>query len=140
MGRYERYDSRRRAKATEPHPIWRGIGCFLIILLPIISYVLADATIKAGVKARWSFMPYELLGKPQFPDLVWKFWQIARLARPIAEIENLYANLALAIVYLIILSGVASLAYSIVYSYLGPPRYGPQDVPNPSIRTKPYKR
>ena len=141
MGRYD-YSERRKiaAKKRGPHPIWQGIGCLIIILLPIISYALADATIQAGVKAGWNFLPYELLGAPQFPDFVWKVWQLARLARPIAQIDNLYANLVLTGVYAISFGGLASLGYSIVYRSIGPPRYGPQDVPPPKIKTKPYKR
>jgi hypothetical protein len=141
MGRYD-YSERKRAaaKKTGPHPIWHGIGCLIIIILPVISYALADATIQAGIKARWTFLPHELLGRPQFPDIVWKYWQIARLVRPITQIDNLYANLVFAFVYLIILSGVASLGYAIVYRFIGPPRYGPQDIPQPKIKTKPYKR
>jgi hypothetical protein len=141
MGRYD-YSERRRAaaKKTGPHPIWRGIGCLMAIFLPLISYALAKATIDAGIKARWSFLPYDLLGAPSFPDYVWKYWQIARLFYPITQINNLYANLVFAVVYLIILSGVASLVYSIIYRYIGPPRYGPQDIPPPKIKTKPYKR
>lgn len=36
---------RRRASGPFPwrvHPIWRGIGCLLLILIPIISYGLAE--------------------------------------------------------------------------------------------------
>jgi len=141
MGRYD-YSERRRAAAKKrgPHPIWQGIGCLIIIILPIMSYALADATIQAGIKARWTFLPYELLGAPQFPDFVWKYWQLARLARPIAQIDNLYANLVLTGIYAIIFGGLASLGYAIVYRQIGPPRYGPQDIPPPKIKTKPYKR
>ena len=142
MGRYEKYEIRKRVvrKNNAPHPVWQGIGCLIIILLPIMSYALADATIQAGIKARWSFLPYELLGAPRFPDFVWKYWQLARLAHPITLIDNLYANLVLTGIYAIILGGLASLGYAIAYRYIGPPRYGPQDIPPPKIKTKPYKR
>jgi hypothetical protein len=141
MGRYDKYENRKRvAKKTGPHPVWQGIGCLIIIILPVISYALADATIQAGVKARWFFLPHELLGAPRFPDFVWKYWQLAALAGPLTKINNLYANLVLTGIYAIILGGLASLGYAIVYRYIGPPRYGPQDVPPPKIKTKPYKR
>lgn len=141
MGRYEKYNKREGPKKpSEPHPIWQGIGCLIAIILPVISYALADVTIKAGIKARWWFLPYELLGAPRFPDFVWKYWQIARLFSPFTHINNLYANLVLTGVYIIVLGGLASLVYAITYRFIGPPRYGPQDVPLPKIKTKPYKR
>ena len=141
MGRYEKYENKKRVvEKAGPLPIWQGIGCLIIIILPVISYALADLTVQALVNARWSFLPYELLGTPRFPDFVWKFWQLAALAGPLTKINNLYAILVLTFIYVIVLSGLASLGYAIVYRFIGPPRYGPQDVPQPKIKTKPYKR
>jgi hypothetical protein len=81
MGRYEKYENRKFVanKTKAPHPIWQGIGCLMFIIVPIISYALADVTIQAGVKAHWSLLPYQLVGTPLFPDFVWKFWQLAAL-------------------------------------------------------------
>ena len=141
MGRYGKFEMRKRVvKKTGPHPLWQGIGCLIIIILPIISYALADVTIQAGINARWSLLPYGLLGAPRFPDFVWKFWQLAAIAGPLTRIHNLYANLVLTGIYVIVLGGVSSLGYAIIYRFIGPPRYGPQDVPPPRIKTKPYKR
>jgi hypothetical protein len=142
MGRYEKYEKRKFVanKTKAPHPIWQGIGCLMFIIVPIISYALADVTIQAGVKAHWSLLPYQLVGTPLFPDFVWKFWQLAALASPLTKINNLYANLLLTFIYIIILSGLGSLGYAIIYRFIGPPRYGPQDIPQPKIKTKPYKR
>jgi len=141
MGRYQRSVRREDViKSSEPHPIWQGIGCLIAIILPVVSYALADVTIQMGIKARWPFLPYQLLGAPRFPDFVWKYWQIARLFSPFTQINNLYGNLVLTVVYIIVLGGLASLVYAIVYRFMGPPRLGPLDVAQPKIKTKPYKR
>ena len=75
MGRYERSIRKEaKKKSSEPHPVWQGIGCLIAIILPVISYALADVTIDIGIAARWWFLPHELLGAPRFPDFVWKYW------------------------------------------------------------------
>jgi hypothetical protein len=142
MGRYEKYEKRKFVanKTNAPHPIWQGIGCLIIVILPVISYALADVTVQAGIKAHWSLLPYQLIGTPRFPDFVWKFWQLTAIAGPLTRINNLYANLVLTGIYIIVLGGLSSLGYAIIYRFLGPPRYGPLDIPPPKIKTKPYKR
>ena len=142
MGKYEFNDRRGIVSKNikEPHPIWRGIGCLTAVLVPVISYALADATIKIGVSQNWSFLPYTLIGPPRFPDIVWNYPKLAAIAQPITTIDNLYANIFLTAIFIILFSGIGSLVYAIVYRFIGPPRYGPQDIPPPNIKTKKYKR
>ena len=138
--RYQEYDRRKQTnKQNEPHPIWRGIGCLTMIIIPVMSYALAVVTVQIGLKAKWP-LPYQLLGAPRFPDIVWSVPQLTALVVPLTRIDNLYANLFFAVFYMVILSGIGSLAYAMVYRAIGPARYGPQDVPPPNIKTKKYKR
>ena len=139
-----KYESLSRQKVTKrpesPHPIWRGIGCFTIIMIPLISYGLAMAFVSVGKKAGWP-IPYQLLGTPQFPDWVWKVPQLTAVARPLSSVRDLYAYLFISVVIAVILGGLSSLVYALVYRFIGPPRYGPQDAPPPKgIKPKPYKR
>ena len=38
---YRRYPQKEN-KLVRPHPVWRGIGCMLMIVIPVISFGLAD--------------------------------------------------------------------------------------------------
>ena len=38
MGRYSPTTIRPKPKTESPHPVWRGIGCILMIVVPIISF------------------------------------------------------------------------------------------------------
>ena len=38
---YRRYPQKEN-KLVRPHPVWRGIGCLLMIVIPVISFGLAD--------------------------------------------------------------------------------------------------
>lgn len=66
MGKYE---SQMRGKTREErekraHPIWRGVGFGLAILIPIISYAGSEELIKANRKFGWLPMPTDLVARP----------------------------------------------------------------------------
>ena len=45
MSKFERFDNFAQIQQPEDkgiHPIWRGIGCLLLILIPIIAFAAAD--------------------------------------------------------------------------------------------------
>jgi len=137
-----RYETIRRPspkRQKELHPVWRGIGCLTILIVPILSYASAYVTLEEGLRRGWPIPP-ALLGAPRLPDLIWKIPVLAQLFAPIYGWNNLYAHLALTIVYIVVFAGLLSLGYAILYRFVGPPRYGPQDEPPLKHKPKPYKR
>lgn len=42
MGIDRRESKQMRARMDQPHPVWRGIGCLLFIVTPVISFAVAD--------------------------------------------------------------------------------------------------
>lgn len=141
MTKYTNASQRRRStpRELEVHAIWRGIGCLLILIVPTISFLLAIATIQVAVDQNWP-MPYQLMGYPIMPDLLWKAAGLTSLLGFIQNQKNLYAVLAVTIVYVVVFSAVVSVIYAFIYRYVGPARYGPQDAPPPKINVKRYKR
>jgi hypothetical protein len=141
MGKYESLGRRKEVKKSQDiHPIWRGIGCFAMIMIPLISYAVATIFINIVIAQGWPF-PYQLLGTPKFPDWAWTIPQITAIARPLAKVSNLYGILFMTVIFMIALSGIASMGYAFVYRFIGPSRYGPMDVPPPKgSKPKPYKR
>src|SRR6266508_212827 len=141
MTKYTTAASRRERprKPRETHPIWRGIGCLLIIIITLISISAAKITIDYGLKSGWT-IPYQLLGNPRLPDYFYKAPALIAIFGPITRVTNFYAYLATTIIYLIVLGGLSSFGYAVAYNFIGPPRRGPLDVPPPNIRTKRYKR
>jgi hypothetical protein len=126
-------------KIRQVHPIWRGIGCLFTILIPIISYAGAYLTVEYGLDHGWP-IPNQLLGFPRLPDFIYRSDALAAFLSPITTWNNLYANLALAFVYMLLLGGLLALVNALVYQFAGPPRWGPQDIPPPKFRTRRYKR
>ncbi len=133
--------SQRRASNVQPqvHPLWRGVGCIMMVVIPVISFMLAAFTVNLAVGQNWP-VPYQLMGPPAVPPLLFQSQALAPMAFYIQQQQNLYAILLMTVVYIVVLGAVVSTVYSIVYRYVGPSRYGPLDAEPANIRVKRYKR
>ena len=64
MGRFD--PSQRPAaynEAPEYHPIWRGVGFAMMILIPIISYAASVLLFNLNLEKRWVALPVELISE-----------------------------------------------------------------------------
>ena len=128
-----------RQKPQGPHEIWRGIGCLMILIIPVISMAAGVATINYAIEQRWP-IPYQLLGAPTLPGFFYKSGGLLQIFGPLTKIQNLYAFIATGVLYMILIGGVISVIYALMYRFIGPSRYGPTDAPPPKIKTKRYTR
>ena len=140
MGKY-RSSSRQRQKPIDsgPHVIWRGLGCLMMVIIPVISYAAAYEIVNYGLANSWT-IPYQLLGTPQLPEIIRKSNALWSLFRPITGIQNFYAYIAFGTLIMVLISGTISVIYAVVYRILGPSRWGPLDMPPPKFKTKKYTR
>lgn len=140
MTKYTVASQRRlRTREAQTHAVWRGIGCLLALIIPLMSWVLAVITVQAAVAGNWP-VPYQLMGYPIMPLALWKVPGLVPVLAFIQTQQNLYAILAVTLSYVILAGGVMSVVYAIVYRFVGPSRYGPYDAPPPRIRVGRYKR
>jgi hypothetical protein len=93
----------------EVHPIWRGVGFALIILIPLLSYGLAILLLNENAKFGWFPIPQDLLSK----------W-----VEPLLFVKIL---LTLALSFLIYV--LFQLITYIIFRLFGPSRYGLMDLP-----------
>jgi hypothetical protein len=139
MGRYSASNIRTPPpRAKGPHPVWRGIGCILMIVVPIISFGLAELTIQSNLAQQ--YVPYQLLGYPVMPAILWKPGLLDPVLTLLQGIPNLFGVLVFFFLYLLVLGAFVSVGNAYLYKTLGPPRYGPQDAPPPKIKVRRYKR
>jgi hypothetical protein len=136
MGQYYRQPP---PKSSAPHPIWNGLGCLLLIVVPAMSIALAVLIVSLAVDNNWP-IPYQLLGHPIFPPYLFITPALAWIFGGIASINNLYAYIAVSAVFMLLLFGIVSFVYSLIYRIAGPSRYGPLDAPPIKIKTKSFKR
>jgi len=140
MGKYST-NSRRQAPIARNQvpPLVRGFGCITMVLVPLLSYGIADYWIKNHLPGS-QLIPPSLLGAPNIPAF---FLQSQYLSAPAVFLRNqtnLSANLIFALAITMIIGGVMAVVYGYIYSMLGPSKYGPTDVPPPRVKTKKYKR
>lgn len=140
MPRYTSASNRRPTPPVErPHPVWRGLGCIIILIIPVISFAAAYLTAQIALAGNWP-LPYQLLGPPAISPVLWRVAALVPLWTFIQSQNNLYLILTFAVVYALLLSVTITIIYAFVYRFAGPPRYGPLDEPPPNIKVKRYKR
>ena len=140
MGKYYSTNAVPKRTRHETHPIWRGIGCILMVVIPLISFGIAEWF----VQDPWSqqFIPYQLMGNPVISgkSILWKLEYGPPILNFIQSQENIYAVIVLTIFFILIIGSIGATINAYLYKYMGPPRYGPQDAPPPNIKVKKYKR
>lgn len=120
------------------HPIWRGIGCIMIIIVPLMSYALA-VLVTPSIKAT-GILPRELFLHLHFPVWAYQTPVISPIAVFLSSLDNLGAIILFFFIFLVILSGIFSMIYAGIYQTIGPARYTALDAPPTKFSGKRYKR
>ncbi len=110
------------------HPIWRGIGCLMVFIIPAISIAAGNLTVNYAISKRWP-IPVQFLGFMHLPDYFYSTGGLRTIFNPLSTIPNFYANTAATFLYMLVISGIISLVYATVYRMVAPSRYGPTDAP-----------
>jgi hypothetical protein len=139
MSKYTKYQPKFTERKEQQHPIWRGIGCLMIVIIPLMSYAGAVILVNYGLAHGWPFPP-ELIGYVQFPDWVWNAPILPSLAAPIASFLNLFAVLITFFLIAVLLSGIFSTLYAFLYRIAGPSKFSAVDAPPSKHKAKVYKR
>ena len=139
MGRYKATSSRDLSrKGRREHPVWRGIGCLIIIIVPVLSF--ATASIVFDWLYNLGRIPNEFLTTPQIPDWLWISPVLAQTYGFLFARFGITAKLMMSVVFILIIGGFFSVFYALMYRAVGPSRYSPVDAPPSRKKTKKYKR
>lgn len=119
------------------HPVWRGIGCLMFLVIPIISI----ATAWLVVDKIWTLLPYWMIAPIRLPWFMYRYLpETTFFLASILSREKLVAYILFTLLFVFIFGGVLSFVYAVVYRVIGPPRYSPIDAPPPKVKVKRYKR
>ena len=137
MAKYSKYEYRQiKEKRWEVHPIWRGIGCFLLVLVPVMAYAAAVLMVQNGIVQRMFSIPAEV-SAPYDLGIIYKYVPMLRKIIPsLPQISLL--NLMLAAALTVVGYGLMSVLYSILYRLFGGNIKSPVDAP--PIRRSPGKK
>jgi hypothetical protein len=141
MGKYDSLNRRRKsAKVSEgPHPIWRGIGCLMVVIVPVISFGLAVITMDTATRLEWP-IPADFFGYISLPDILYNSRVLVPVLNAITGVENLYGYIVFTGIYTVVLGALMSFIYALAYKVVGPPVYGPLDMPPRKGPVKKYRR
>jgi hypothetical protein len=101
MGRSQQYERVVKKTGGNTHPIWRGIGFLLIVLISVMSYAGASLLVKANQTNAWVAVPPEIQG-----GVPWA--------------PNLYAELIITFFLMMIGFVFLTIFYSIIYKATRP--------------------
>jgi hypothetical protein len=126
MGKFDRFEQFQQSKSMPTrrvHPIWRGIGCVMLLLIPIVSYAAADTFFDNSSDLM-------IFGSTVFPrqgNLYHVYYSIPLWGDSVLRISLFH--LIFTLFFSVIGFMIFSLIYAIVYRFTGPPTYGPTDAP-----------
>jgi hypothetical protein len=117
MGKYSTTQRSTRKMPERVHPIWRGIGFAMMILIPIMSYAGMELLMQYNQQKQIFPIPMDLLNKSGGDSL-------------------LFVKIGVFLVLLLILYAMLLLFTFLINRLFAPSRYGPFDVPQVAYRHK----
>jgi hypothetical protein len=120
----------------EVHPVMRGIGCVMMVIVPILSYLAATVIVPA--------FPIPLLpGMTKAIDVPAWMYSLNGLTPLFNYIESqplLISFIIFAIVITVLIYSIMSIIFGFMYKAMGPSQYGPTDAPPIRKKVKKYTR
>ena len=126
MGRFD--SSRRPAaynEAPEFHPIWRGVGFAMMVLIPIISYAASTILFNLNLENNWVAVPRDLL----IPAREWVIQGFGRVLLRIGLDPYLLIKIIMAVIIGFVIYAIFLVVTFVSNRFFGAPRYGPMDAP-----------
>jgi hypothetical protein len=137
MGRYQSYRvAEPEKKPWSVHPVWRGIGCILLVILPIISYSAAYLLVRENLKQKWVEVPAELAGSIDFSLVSRIFPALEPFFESLGPI--FYLDLLITFLFVFFFFAIMTILYSLLFRAAGGSHYGPLDAP--PVRKSPSRR
>lgn len=91
-----------RERETWPHPIWRGIGVILIVVLPLLSFLISNELITYWeITIPGFILPYQMRQTVNLPIL--------------GQVRNFFGVLALAVIITTAIFALLSVVIALVY-------------------------
>jgi len=137
--KYNKYERKTPQARYKIDPAWTGIGCLMILIVPIMSWAGSVELIKLARAQNWPILA-GLSGYVRLPDIFYSLPYISIGANYISSIPDFSALALFFMLILLVLSGILSFAYALIYRVIGPPRYTALDAPAPRIKVKKYTR
>lgn len=95
------------------NPVWRGVGCLLLVILALAGYAFANWFLTANLENGWVFIPNEAMNPPFLP--AWLFPYLG---------GGMMVKLISGLLFVLLGYGILSISYAILF----PIKMGETDV------------
>jgi len=106
--RYAQHEREREAK-RKMNPLWRGVGCVLLVTLAVVGYLGAGWFLRENAAQGWVYLPPELANIPHLTFLP----------------AGMVLQLVIAVLFIVLGYGVLSVIYAVAF----PIKPGETDAP-----------
>jgi len=129
----QKYRREQEVRPWKINPVWRGIGCVLILLIPIMSWFAATLVLQSDqqiIRSASLMKPISIryIGILEVDQVIGAF------NRYTVTHNLLIGQFYFTLILMVMGFGILSVMYAIMYRVAGPPRYGPFDVPPDIMR------
>lgn len=114
--RYTSEGVENKKKSGQTHPVWRGIGLLLMVLLPVMGYIGSLMVLEENRRQSWFRIPGDLLISG--PD------------------QLLLVKAILTVVIAAVLYFIIMMLTFIIFRIVAPPKLGPTDAPPVTWKNK----
>lgn len=137
MTKYTRVAKKPEERPWAIHPIWRGIGCAMLLIIVLLSYAGAKEFVDYNQRTQKLGLPKQLYDKVQisYTKYIPALKEDDVVNKALSSVK--YGYVAFMLIFMFIGFGAFSFVYSALYRVSGPPRYSPLDSPRVG---KPRKR
>jgi hypothetical protein len=129
MTKYTRVAQKSVERPWKIHPIWRGIGCAMILIIILLSYAGAKEFVDYNERTQKLGLPKQLYDKVQisYTKYIPALKEDDVVNKALANVK--YGYLIFMLIFMFIGFGAFSFVYSAIYRVSGPSRYSPLDSP-----------
>jgi hypothetical protein len=129
MTKYTVTMRRQEERRWNVHPIWRGIGCIMILLIIVMAYALAKEFVDYNERTSKLALPKEIYRPVNISQLKYvpALNEGGTVNKFLAHIK--YGYVIFTLIFMFLGLSAFSFIYSAIYRFSGPPRYTPLDSP-----------
>ena len=120
----------------EVHPVMRGIGCIMMIIVPIISFIAATVIVNTVPLP----LPPGMTRAIDIPAWLYALNGLQSVFQYIESQPLFIAILTITLIITILLFATMSIVYGFIYKAFGPSQFGPTDEPPIRKKVKKYTR
>lgn len=137
MGKYAARNKPEMPRVNrEVHPVMRGIGCLMMVIVPIISFAASTVIINYLPIP----LPPEIRTAIDLPAWVYNLNGLTSVFQYIESQPLLIAYIIFTVLISVLLFTIMAIVYGFIYKAFGPSQYGPLDEPPIRKKVKKYTR